>query len=87
MKGRVKNILDYKIIMKLFMFTRQSWNNWKKEKRPIILLVEKYFTNEDLQEFLDTGKIKRLEDIDFINYHELKKRVGEIEEILGRMSK
>lgn len=45
----------------LFQFSRQSWNNWKKEKRPIITLLEKYFTKEDLEEFLETGKISNFE--------------------------
>ncbi len=61
---RLKNILDYKIVMELFQFSRQSWNNWKKENRPIVLLIEKYFTNQDLQEFLDTGKISKFENVE-----------------------
>ncbi|MDD5406976.1 MAG: hypothetical protein PHE73_08580 [Sulfurovaceae bacterium] len=63
---RLKNVLDYKIVMEIFKFSRQSWNNWKKENRPIITLIEKYFTNEDLQEFLVTGKISKLDD--YIEY-------------------
>lgn len=63
---RIKNVLDYKLVTKLFGFSRQSWNNWKKEQaeegtRPIISLLEKYFSEYDLQEFLETQKISRLE--------------------------
>ena len=63
---RIKNILDYKLVTRLFGFSRQSWNNWKKEQaeegtRPIISLLEKYFSEYDLQEFLETGKISKLE--------------------------
>lgn len=36
-------------------------SNWKKEKRPIMNFLYKYFTKEDLQEFLETGKISKLE--------------------------
>lgn len=61
---RLKNILDYKIVMELFQFSRQSWNNWKKENRPIVLLIEKYFTNQDLQEFINTGSISKLETME-----------------------
>jgi len=61
---RVKNILDYKIMTNLFQFSRQSWNNWKKEERPIIALLEKYFTKEDLEEFLKTGEIVKFESLD-----------------------
>lgn len=59
---RVKNVLDYKILMEIFKFSRQSWNNWKKENRPITVLIEKYFTNQDLEEFLATGKVFKLEN-------------------------
>lgn len=63
---RIKNVLDYKLVTQLFGFSRQSWNNWKKEQaeegtRPIISLLEKYFSEYDLQEFLETQKISRLE--------------------------
>lgn len=61
---RIKNILDYKIMTDLFQFSRQSWNNWKKEERPIIALLEKYFTKEDLEEFLETGRISKFEIIE-----------------------
>lgn len=61
---RIKNILDYKIMTALFQFSRQSWNNWKKEERPIITLLEKYFTETDLEEFLATGKVSKLEMFD-----------------------
>jgi hypothetical protein len=47
-----------------------SYYSWDKQKRPIISLLEKYFTQEDLEEFLETGEIsspttqrlKKLED-------------------------
>lgn len=50
--------------MEIFKFSRQSWNNWKKENRPITVLIEKYFTDKDLQEFLDTGKISKFDNIE-----------------------
>lgn len=39
-------------------------SNWKKEKRLIIDLLEKYFTKEDLEEFIDKNKVSRYE---FVN--------------------
>lgn len=36
-------------------------SNWKKENRPIMNFLYKYFTKEDLQEFLETGKVSKLE--------------------------
>lgn len=48
-------------IVKLLGNTEKSYYRWKKEGRPIIALLEKYFTKEDLQEFLSTQKILKLE--------------------------
>ena len=41
--------------------SHKTISNWKKEKRPIINLLYKYFTKEELEEFLEKGSIKRLE--------------------------
>lgn len=69
---RIKNILDYKIMENLFQFSRQSWNNWKIEQRPIVALLEKYFTNEEIEEFLSTGKIKELDSFKLRDTEEFK---------------
>jgi len=50
----------------LFSNSPKSVSNWRKEKRPIIQLIDKYFTKEDLQEFLENGRISRLDEADFI---------------------
>lgn len=42
----------------------KSVSNWKKENRPIITFLYKYFCKEELEEFLETGEILKLE---FIN--------------------
>ena len=39
----------------------RSYSNFSKQKRLIIHLLEKYFTKEDLQEFIETGKIEKQE--------------------------
>ena len=55
--------LQGKYLAKFLGFTIQGANKWKREKteRPIILFLEKYFTDKDLEEFLTTGKVSRLE--------------------------
>ena len=45
----------------LFKNTIRTVSNWKQEDRPIITLLEKYFTKHDLEEFLEKGKISRYE--------------------------
>lgn len=54
-------MVSTKDISSLLLFTPQGVNKWKKEQRPIIALLEKYFSKEDLEEFLKTGKIQKLE--------------------------
>ena len=53
-------------IARLFEMTSQGIGKWKKEKRPIISFIEKYLNDENIQEFLETGKIEKFENITFI---------------------
>lgn len=53
-------------ISKILGNTPKSVSNWKNEKRPIISLLYKYFSKEELEEFLSTGKIDKFENIYFI---------------------
>lgn len=46
---------------KLLDVSRNTYYVHKREHRPIIDLLEKYFTAEELREFLETKKINRLE--------------------------
>ncbi len=48
-------------IIKMLGVSKNSYWNYKKQQRPIILFLEKYFTDKDLEEFLTTGKVSRLE--------------------------
>lgn len=50
-----------KQVLELFQYSRNTYYVWKRQRRPIILLLEKYFSEQELQEFLDTGKISKLE--------------------------
>lgn len=52
------------IFTKLFDFNPSTYYRWKEEKRPIITLIEKYFSLQDLNEFIETGKISRFEIIE-----------------------
>ncbi len=54
------------IMSDLFKYSPQTYFNHKKEKRPILELLEKYFTKDDIEEFLGTGKIQKFENITFI---------------------
>ncbi len=46
----------------------RTFYKFKTENRPIIQLLEHYFDEDDLQEFLSTRKISKLDNIDNIAY-------------------
>ena len=50
-----------KIISKILGNTQQSYYRWKEEGRLIIKFLEN-FEKEELQEFIDTGRISALEE-------------------------
>ena len=53
-----------KQIVRMLGNTEKSYYRWKEEGRPIISFLEKYFTKEDLEEFLKTGIVSKLENTD-----------------------
>ncbi len=57
----------YKTIAKLVGNTERTIFAWKKEQRPIINLLEKYFSKQELEEFINTGKITKLERNELVN--------------------
>lgn len=69
------------VLCDLFKFTPKTLYNWRSEARPAIELIEKYFSEEDIQEFLKTKKIKKLENIERYAQYE-KKLVHQIKEIM-----
>jgi hypothetical protein len=53
--------MNKKILCQLFEFTEKTLYNWKKENRPIIKLIEKYFNDYELEWFLEHKEIVRLD--------------------------
>jgi hypothetical protein len=47
--------------------SRSAYFKFKKEERPVIALLEKYFSKEELEEFLHNGKIERFEQFNNMN--------------------
>lgn len=45
------------LMSKLFGFSIPTYYNWKKENRPIIKLINKYLSNEEVIEFIETDSI------------------------------
>lgn len=59
MKQEIKQILS---------IADKTYYNWKKEKRPIINLLEKYFSKRDLEEYLEIGEVFKLELLEYYEY-------------------
>lgn len=58
---------------KLFATAEGTFYKWRKQKRPIISLIEKYFTQEELEEFLETGEISSFSKISSFAANRLEK--------------
>lgn len=69
------------VLCDLFKFTPKTLYNWRHEERPAIELIEKYFSEEDIQEFLKTKRISKLQNIERYIKHE-KKLMEQIKEII-----
>ena len=63
------------IMIKLFNFSRPTYFKRKREQLPIIMLLEKYFTKDELKEYLEIQKINKLELIKSYTFEELKSRL------------
>jgi len=75
------------LFMKLFNFSRPTYYKWKREHTPALSLLEKYFTQEELEEFLETGEIGFLEERKINeNGGVLSKIYYEIEQMKNRIS-
>ncbi|WP_323585428.1 hypothetical protein [Aliarcobacter butzleri] len=68
-----------KIILKILDIADKTYYNWKNENRPIINLLEKYHTKDELQEFLETGKIEKQERLKELL--EIEKKYNQITKI------
>lgn len=73
-----------KIVCNLLGITARSYSNWAKELRPIITFFEKgYLNKNELKEFLDTGKIKKLDLIKKYSFEELQEKLTNQQNIVN----
>ena len=55
---------EYKVLAsKILGCNLASYYNWDKQNRPIIKLLEKYYSIEDLKEFLEKGEITKYNNL------------------------
>ena len=69
-----------KTITELMCFSRNTFFVWKRENRPVMNLLKKYFSKEELQEFLETGKIQKQERLNELL--EIEKKYNQITKII-----
>lgn len=65
-------------VSQLLGISKSSYYNWKNE-RPIIQFLEKYFDEKELQEYILTGRIQKLENLKNINLQAENKFLTETE--------
>ncbi|MBN2825824.1 MAG: hypothetical protein JXQ76_10895 [Campylobacterales bacterium] len=71
------------IYMELFDFSVNTYYTWKREKRPIMKLLEEYHYPQELEEFIKTGKIERLTNYKDSCCQEMMERLNKLEKIVG----
>lgn len=61
----MKNKITASILINLFGFkSSNTYNEWNKsDKRFVLKLIQKYFTNEDLTEFMIDNKISKMDSL------------------------
>jgi len=52
------------VFCKLFGFSKNTYYSWKREKKPIIELLNKYFTKDELLEYVETEEISNMKLIE-----------------------
>lgn len=58
--------MDRKLVSNLLGISEKSYYRWKEERK-IFALLENYFTDQDIEEFLNTGKIGKFEKLTYLN--------------------
>lgn len=76
MKEQILEILD---------IAPRTYYLWKKEERPIIKFLEKYFREADLSEFLNYGIVSKLETLNYFLYQQTDEFFTYYHKIDGRL--
>lgn len=58
--------MNRELYMEFFQISVNTFYLWKKQKRPVIEFFSKYSTDDETKEFIKTGKIDRIEKLNFL---------------------
>jgi len=81
-----------KVVSELFGFSERTYQSWRtdhnenKKEHPIIDLIEKYFSEEEVREFLKDRKIEKYEYVEYLYTLEKEKFLKMAEAILYNSS-
>lgn len=79
-----KDYLSRNVISKLCNISEKSYYVWKnKTHTKLITLLEKYFTKADLEEFLETGTIARLDTLEGLSVEDVH-LLKDLKEVFNR---
>ncbi|WP_152184848.1 hypothetical protein [Sulfurimonas indica] len=84
-------MLEKKLVQKILNVSPKTVYNYYREKRPIIELLEKFFSNEDLERFLENRALGKF-DVDIHTEQanlnkELLSRIERLEHKITEMEK
>lgn len=77
--------MDRAIYMKFFQISVNTFYLWKKQKRPVVEFFSKYTTDEEIIEFMETGKIQKQDRLEELL--EIEKKYNQIVGIIDNKYK
>lgn len=66
-----RGLIMINAIVNILGVSKNSYWNYKKQERPIIAFLEKYFSKDDLEEFLNYGRVSKLEYLNSMRENEI----------------
>ena len=72
--------MNREIYMKFFLISINTFYLWKKQKRPVIEFFSKYTTDDEIKEFIETGKISKQDRLNELL--EIEKKYNQILQIV-----
>jgi len=58
------------VYKKFFGFSTPTFYSWQREERPVIMFILKYFSQKEIEEFVDTGAVAKLDMLKSTIYYQ-----------------
>ena len=76
--------MNREIYMKFFQISVNTFYLWKKQKRPVVDFFSKYTTDDEIVEFIETGKIQKQDRLKELL--EIEKKYNQILQLVDSQS-